>query len=223
MSNYDYVPAADAEFNVWQAGVVTDAQTNAEKWGINADDLTKLVSIKGEWDTAWGKAGNRNNRLPSDVQAKNDARKKYEKALRDFVGQWLSKNPRVTDADRTQMGLTVKNGSHSPVVTPETSPVVSVDFSTRLQHSVYFADEATPQSKAKPEGVHGCEVWMKTGGSAPVSEAELLYKGVCTRSPFTINFPATDVAKMAYYWLRWVNSKGETGPWSSQASAIVAG
>ncbi|MEK6257559.1 MAG: hypothetical protein AABP62_02975 [Planctomycetota bacterium] len=27
----------------------------------------------------------------------------------------------------------------------------------------------------------------------------------------------------AYYWLRWENTKGETGPWSAMVSATITG
>jgi hypothetical protein len=28
---------------------------------------------------------------------------------------------------------------------------------------------------------------------------------------------------MAYYWLRWVNTRGEYGPWSVTVSSIIVG
>jgi len=37
----------------------------------------------------------------------------------------------------------------------------------------------------------------------------------------TIDFPAADGGKNAHYLLRWVNSKGDKGPWSETASATV--
>jgi len=33
----------------------------------------------------------------------------------------------------------------------------------------------------------------------------------------------TQAGKTVYYWLRWVNTRGEAGPWSSVASAMVVG
>ena len=45
----------------------------------------------------------------------------------------------------------------------------------RLQHTIHFADEATPTSKAKPAGVMGAEVWVKVapvGDPAPGSSPE---------------------------------------------------
>jgi len=223
MSNPDLVPSADADFNVFQSGVVTDTQTNATVFGVLAADITALVALQTTWTNAYAKASNKQNRTAADVQAKNDARTNYEKALRKFIAKWLANNDKVPDAERQRMGLTIKSGAHTPVGAPATSPIATVDFSTRLQHSVYFVDENTPTSKAKPEGVHGCEVWKKLGNPAPVNETELAFAGVCTRSPFTVYFHGDDAGKNAWYWLRWVNTKGEHGPWSSAVSAMVVG
>jgi len=223
MSNPDFVPSADADFNVFQAGVVSDTQTNATAWGILAADITALVALQLIWTNAYAKASNKQNRTTADVQAKNDARANYEKALRKFIAQWLSNNPKVPDAERQRMGLTIKSGAHTAVGTPTSSPIATVDFSTRLQHALPFVDENTPTTKAKPDGVHGCEIWIKLGNPAPVNDSELSFLGVCTRSPYTVSFKGDDAGKTAYYWLRWVNSKGQQGPWSSPVNAMVVG
>jgi len=223
MSNPDLVPSSDADFNVLQNAVVTDTQTNATAWGILAADLTALIAFQAIWIAAYAKASNKQNRTAADVQAKNDARANYEKALRKFIAKWLANNDKVPDAERTRMGLTVKSGTHTPVDVPTSNPIATVDFSTRLEHLVYFVDENTPTVKAKPDGVHGCEIWTKLGNPAPVNETELAFLGVCTRSPFIVNFQGSDAGKTAYYWLRWVNTKGEHGPWSSPVSAMVVG
>jgi len=219
----DYIPQSDADFNILQAAVVSDVQTNTVLWGILPPEVAALVVLQLAWAAAYAKASNKQNRTAADVQAKDDARAVYEKALRKFVAKWLASNDKVPDAERQRMGLTIKSGTHTAVAVPTTRPIATVDFSTRLEHLIYFVDENTPTSKAKPDGVHGCEIWTKLGNPAPVNQSELSFLGVCTRSPFTVNFQGTDAGKTACYWLRWVNTKGESGPWSSAISAMVVG
>jgi len=55
------------------------------------------------------------------------------------------------------MGITVPDREGTPEGPPKTRPVVSVDTSQRLQHTIAFADESTPTRKAKPAGVMGAE------------------------------------------------------------------
>lgn len=219
----DYVPKSDAEFNNWQNNLVEIVSENAEAWNIASTDLANLKTKQNVSVVAFAKANNKQNRTQADVLAKNEARQDYEKNLRSFVAQWLASNNKVTDADRTRMGLTVKSGTRTAVPVPTTSPVGSVDFSVRLQHTVHFSDEASPRSKAKPAGVHGCEIYMKVDGEAPKDASELTYVATDTATPYVLKFDGSKAGKMVYYWLRWVNTRGETGPWSIAVSAMVAG
>jgi hypothetical protein len=218
MSNSDYVPAPDVEFNVWQANLITLVQANTTSWGILLADVTALVALQTTWNTAFTKANNKQNRTSADVQAKDDARKVFEKSLRNFVGQWLARNAKVTDSDRERMGLTVRSTIHYPVPVPETSPLGKVDFSFRGQHYVYFVDDAPGAGKGKPAGVHGCEVWAKVG-----EESSFSFLGTATSSPYQVKYADADFHKVVSYRLRWVNSKGEQGPWSAIFTAIVVG
>jgi len=219
----DYIPQNDAEFNLWQASFTEIIEPNLALWGINPDDFKALKAIQTSWITAFAKASNKQNRTRADVQSKEDARNLFEAAMRQFVAQWLSSNPKVLKSDKERMGLNVKQNSHKPVPIPASCPVGNVDFSVRLQHTIHYADEMTPRSKAKPAGVHGCEIWSKIDGSAPVDSDELIYLGTNTSSPYNTTFEGKHAAKTVYYWLRWVNTRGETGPWSRGINAMVAG
>ena len=157
------------------------------------------------------------------MQTKNDARASFTKDIRDMVQQWLARNSKVTDADRVKMGINVRTGSHTSTPAPETFPIGTIDFSIRMQHSISFYDQMSAHSNAKPEGVSGCEVYMKIGGDAPKSVDEMHFQGTCSASPYVVKFTAAQAGNTVYYWLRWVNRKGETGPWSTVISAMIVG
>ena len=214
----DYVPHSDAEFNLWQAGLFVLVQTNADAWGILPDDVASLIALQLAWANAFAITSNPKNCTDADTQAKNDARRVYEKALRNFIGQWLAHNAKVTDSDRTRLNITVKSTTHTSVGVPTTSPVATIDFSVRHQHTIKFVDEATPTSKAKPEGVHGCEIWSKVGDQVTFS-----YLATDTATPYVVIYDEDVAGKTASYHLRWVNTKGEQGPWSAVVSATVVG
>jgi hypothetical protein len=219
----DYIPNSDAEFNIWQANLVEKVLANATAWGIPAEDIAIITAKQTVWTSCFSKASNKQNRTSADVQAKDDAREPYEKDLRKFVAQWLAHNTKVSNSDRERMGVTVKSTTHTPKPTPTTCPVGTIDFSVRMQHGIHYADEATPRSKAKPDGIHGCEVWMKLDGEAPKDSSELTFLATNTSSPYVATFDGSQVGKTAWYRLRWVNTRGEHGPWSSIISAIVVG
>lgn len=219
----DYIPKSDADMNVWQGNLVEIIEPNATAWGIPNDDFGVLKEKQNTWAAAYAKASNKQNRTSADVLAKGNAGADYKKAIRSFVAQWLANNSKVSDIDRTRMGLTVKSGIRTATPTPTTSPVAFIDFSMRQQHTIHYYDEASAHSNAKPEGVHGCEIYMKVDGDAPKDASELMYVATCTAAPYLIKFDGNKTAKMVYYWLRWVNTRGECGPWSIAASAMVVG
>jgi hypothetical protein len=217
----DYVPQSDAEFNLWQVNLTDNIDSNLTAWGILAEDFTAMGIFQNSWTTAFAKANNKQNRTSADVQAKDDARDAYEKSLRKFVAQWLANNSKIANSDRERMGLTIKSGSRTPVPVPVTFPIGTIDFSVRLRHTLHFSDQATPSSRAKPDGVHGCEIWTKIDGVAPTDPSELDYLATNTRSSYTKDFEGKYAGKTVWYWMRWVNKRGEAGPWSSPISAMV--
>jgi hypothetical protein len=59
------------------------------------------------------------------------------------------------------------------------------------------------------------------GDSAPTDPSELTFLALDTRTPYTADYAGTDGNKTAHYMLRWVNTRGEKGPWSETASATI--
>ena len=137
-----------------------------------------------------------------------------------FVAR-LQASPDVDDAERAALGITVPDTTPTPVGPPETRPVVSVDTSQRLQHTLSFADELTPTRTAKPAGVRGAQVWVKIGDPAPVDPSELTYLATDTRTPYVAACGGAGANKVAHYMLRWESTRGEPGPWSETGSATI--
>ena len=158
----------------------------------------------------------------SDRQAKDDARGRYTTLIRSAVGQ-MQKNPDVTDTQRAAMQITVPKTGHTPASTPTSRPVGKIDTSERLRHTINFTDEATPTSRAKPDGVAACEVWLAIGTTPPAGPDAMHLQAVDRSTPYVMDFDSADAGKTAYWALRWVNTQGEHGPWSATVSATIGG
>ena len=143
-----------------------------------------------------------------------------EALLRALVRR-LQASAAVSDAEREALGITVPDLGATAAATPTTRPLCQVDARQRLQHTINFTDEATPTRRAKPAGVMGAQIWLKIGPTPPVDPGELTFLAVDTRSPYTADFDGEDGGKQAHYMLRWVNTRGETGPWSETATATI--
>lgn len=96
-----------------------------------------------------------------------------------------------------------------------------IDTSTRGILRLFYADQTTPNSRAKPPGVQGCEIREQIGGTPPTNPNTMAYLATETRMPYRADFEPEDIGKTVYFALRWVNTRGEPGPWSQVYPAIV--
>jgi hypothetical protein len=217
--NRDYVPAGPDAFNAFQENYVTVVGQNLPQWQIADPDFAPLRTLQAAWDIVYPAAVNPHNRTQADVLARKECQAEYTKSIRTFTNQHLANNPLVSNVDKERIGLHIHSNSRHPAPDPTSSPtIIRIDTSERQQHTIYFADESG--SRAKPAGVHSCEFFMKKG-APPTTDAELVYVGLDTRSPFTITFDSSEVGQTVYYRLRWVNTRGVHGPWSEQWSAVI--
>jgi hypothetical protein len=203
--------------------------------GLAAGDVTPINAAQGTWTTD----DPAHTAAQAARQAKDGACGGLEGAIRPLVRR-LQASPDVDDAGRAAMGITVPDQELSPKGGPPTSrPVVKVDTSQRLQHTIHFTDEATPTRKARPAGVMGAEAIRAAPvrkrsarlvrarvvspqplphgrGSVqdppPADPDELTFLAVDTRTPYTTDFDGADADKTAHYMLRWVSMTGEKGP-----------
>ena len=208
----DYIPDPDAAFDAWQANFVSVVSGNLSGYGLVAGDLTPVTAAQTAAHVT----------AQAARQTKDFDRSSYEEVVRAVVRK-IQATAAVTDTAKAAAGITVRDSEPTPSGPPPSAPVGQVDTSQRLQHTVHFADSATPTSKAKPAGVRGCEIWMKVGPPAPVDPSELSFVTLDTRTPHTVPFDGADANKTVTYSLRWVSTRGETGPWSAAVSATVTG
>lgn len=75
--------------------------------------------------------------------------------------------------------------------------------------------------RANSENLIVVETWVKMDGPPPVDPGELTFLAVDTRAPYTRDYDGAQGGKPAHYMLRWVNSRGEVGPWSATVTATI--
>jgi hypothetical protein len=220
----DYIPAADLQFDQWQLNFTTYLQANLGDLGLVAGDVTGLTDLRSAWNNA---LVNHNTGLAaarSARQAKDDARKVYEVALRTLVRR-LQASAEVSDEERRLLGITVADDTPTAIGpgAAATRPLASVDTSERLRHTIEFRDEGSPTRRAKPAGVMGCEIWVKIGDPAPTDGSQCQMLALDTSTPYVIDYEGDKAGQKAHYMLRWVTTRGDRGPWSETVSATIGG
>lgn len=214
----DYIPSADADFDVWQRNFYSYINSHLDELGITQGEMVPLINTQESWQAEYNGHITAQAAASGARQAKDTAREHLEAITRQFVRRVQTLRA-VTDSVRAQLRITIPSERTSSTP-PQTRPVASIDTGQRLRHTINFVDETTPASRARPDGATGCEIWVKVG-EAPAGPSEVTYLGTDTRTPYMIEYDEADAGKKAHYMLRWINSKGETGPWSQTVNATI--
>ncbi len=218
MSHNGRFPSKEADLNNYYQVVVPYVTTNAVRLKISQDAVTALNSNFSAWNTVYPASQNVATRTKTITDSKNLANENMMSTLRTIFDDIPESV--LTLEDRNTLNLQQRSTTRTASAVPTTKPVVQVDTSKHLEHTVSFSDEATPNSTAKPDGVRGCQIWMKLGSPA-ADPSELQYVATDTASPYVNHFMGVNAGKPVYYWLRWENTRGETGPWSDAVMATI--
>lgn len=128
----------------------------------------------------------------------------------------------VTDSQRAGANMPPRDTVKTDSPAPSSAPIGWVDYG-KLKQTIHFRDSATPDSKAKPKGMRGAEIWEFIGDAPPTSEADFRYVATDTNSPYDRYFTMADAGKRIFYQLRWISNAGETGEWSEMIEGTING
>lgn len=216
----DYIPRPDADFEAWSYQFCNYAGTHLAALGLVAGDLTPVTDAQAIWQAEFQDHVAAQAAAQDARQQKDAARATFESLIRVLVGR-LQASPAVSDGERAGLGITVRDTIATPVTAPTTRPILSVDTSQRLRHTIAFSDESTPTSVAKPAGVRGCEIFVKIGGAAPLDLSECTYLATDTRTPYVAEYDGSDANQVAHYIGRWSSTRSEPGPISETVSVTI--
>lgn len=214
------IPHSETEFLSWASQFVNQLTNHSALYFLEEQRLQTLQSGLTEFENAMTDAVAARDAALAATRHKNDIRETFEDEVRVAV-RMIQANNLVTDASRDAAGVHVHKSTRTPVTPPATAPVGFVIASDRLEHTLSFSDSATPTRRARPAGVTGCEVYLFVGDDTPQSPSRYTFRMLSTRTPQRVAFTDAEAGKTANYLLRWVNTKGETGPWSQIISATI--
>jgi hypothetical protein len=223
-SGEHYMPRPDGNFSAWANHYYDAVKKFYDVQGFDPDLLTPLLKALETWNAQYPAHVAAQQRAEGARQAKDAARAALEREVRP-VTNFVQGYPKTTNADRAEMGITVRPPKGTPAQTPTTRPLALVESGQRLTHQLRLVDESTPTRRARPKGVQRAEVFVALtapGQPAPSDPREYRYIGSVTRGETTLSFESDKGGMQAHYLSRWVSTGGATGPWSDTTSATVA-
>ena len=221
MRRLDFLPAKDQAFLVWALNFTTALVSMLVRLGFPEAVFQELMALRNTFSEKLTTAEAPATRTKAAVQAKNNARKAFEKRLRQVIKEYLTYNHALTDEDRDDLGLPIYKTTRTKAPVATNYPDFDIDSGTIRRLVIHFFDQGSVKSKAKPAGQHGSEIRWAILDTPPVDVADLIHSSFDTRTPFTLDFEGHERGKTVYFCLCWENTRGEKGPWSEIQSAII--
>lgn len=225
MPQSPYLPATDAAFDAWLTNFSTLITAAPTDYGLVSGDATTIAAQRTAYHTAFLAATTPATRTPVTIADKDAARTTAEAVIRPFAVQ-ISRNPAVSNMDKTAVGVNLPNSARTPIPAPTTQPALILVSAVHNAQLLSYKDTATPTTKAKPFGATGLEL-RQAIAVAPTTDpdaAPLL--AIVTKSPVNIGTSSADVGKIATYFARWITRGGpggmsQSGPWSAPLSVAI--
>ncbi len=216
-----YLPQPLPAFKTWLDNFAALITANPALYGLVTGDAVTIQTAADAFDTAYAISTAPTTRSPTTVQTTLTARNTAVQIVRGYARIILA-NAGVADADKTALGLKIRDTVNTPIPAPLTNPVITVIGCTPGQITCRYHDSSQSTNiKAKPFGAAQMQLFVAFGTVAPVNPAATPFYGVVTKAPFAINCPAGSAGQTAFIYGRWVTQRGLTGPYSPLAQTAV--
>jgi len=216
-----FLPSRDSELDNWLNNFSTLIAAAPATYGLSSGDGTALTTAFANWHAAFLAAVNPTTRTKGNVATKNQQRAIVLALVRGYAAT-IRINLAVSDALKIGLGLHVRDTVPSPVPAPATYPVLAISGMGRGLQDLRAADQNSLSKRARPMGTTGLLLFRAIGETPATEPAQAAFLGFVTRAAFQATFDAADHGKVATYFARWTNSKGEVGPWGPPASMPIA-
>lgn len=215
-----YIPSKDGDLADWANNFNTLITAAPATYGLVAGDATAIDAVVDPFLAAYAIITVPATKTTVTVADKNTTKFAMLSVVRGYA-QRIAVNPGVGDSDKIALGLNLHGTPPTPVPPPVTIPLLSLLGATPLNFTLRFADELTPDKRAKPFGAVRLDTFVTVDTTPKTDPTVALYYAGFTVQPANITFNPADAGKVATIWGRWANRRGQPGPWSSPVSQIV--
>ncbi|MEP3479993.1 MAG: hypothetical protein ABJZ55_12155 [Fuerstiella sp.] len=213
------------QFQAWvqaQLSSLPEGQLGHSDQSDSKNTLQQCDQILQQWDEQRQQADDYELALRESQLAQRGLRKQLVDALEELHGARETINRRPPEVARFRPTRKASGASgRSSVPAPATAPVIQVSAPSLGQQVIEFAYSGGRGSQ--PSGSSGAEIYFCVSDDDDVPESGFRFAAWATRSPHVMRFSDKDSGKVAHYRLRWINAKGESGPWSETATAAIPG
>lgn len=215
------IPSQDEPAEQYMRQYAEIVAGNYASYFLSLADSAALTLATGNYTTAWNRYKNPITTGPLALTQKDETRNAAEALVRLYSIQ-IKFNQAISTELKQALGIRQPNPGRTPVDSPTTMPVLSIVGALPGSQTLRFVDNTSPTRRAKPANASLMELWLAIGAEAASDRSTARSIGLFTKNPIGIAFEESDNQKIATYWGRWANRKGQYGPWSSAVSMTIA-
>lgn len=201
--------------------IVDGVVANPVGYKIPAPEFASVVSAVGTFATALSVAENPSTRTSGTIAARNDARDFAERAIRPFIMR-IKYDTTIPAQMKLNIGIKPPGGERTPRPPLNEPPILAVIGATSGTQTLRYVALDGIEGAKKPEGATAIQVYMKIADQPINDPADAQFYSAFTRNPMPVVFTQADNKKVATYFARWTNPKGQFSPWSAAASMTIA-
>jgi len=215
----DWMPGSRSKQVEMGSSWVQITQTHKTEWNILQESIEKLTTAVQAAEEANAKPP----MMRTAVDAANGKRifKELQDALRDFKKRYFYIPP-LNEGNFVQLGLRLKDTEPTPVLDPVGLAKANITFPSSMQLMLHIQPVEGTQDDAR--AYYGVRIYYDlwdANETPPANGKSLRMSRFTRRKKERFIFQPEDTGKIAYFSIRYENSKGKAGPWGPMFWAIV--
>ncbi len=217
----DYMPRTDDGFWHWLQNFSSLLASNPEGYGMTKADASVVTDLFESYTPLWKKCKQPSLRTTSLIQRKDAVKASAMGSCRRYA-QLIKHNGGVDEEQMAALGLRIDDTTPTRIPAPSTAPMLTIQAAFVGEHLMRYADETTPASRRKPHGTKFIEIRCNIDAEPNPDESTAVPVGLFTTQPIRLKQEQINAGQTATYIGRWLNTRGEPGPWSLPIAMTIA-
>ncbi len=223
MPGTNYLPTRDAALITWATNFDQKVRAAYTDLGLSTDQATELTAALLLFSANHQTANNPDTRSPTAIIAKDGARHALVQLIRSLA-RIIHAHPAVTDVERSELGLSLRDRSQSPIPAPTIAPGLDIISAVGRTIHLRLHESSASLRRGKPRGVAAAGFYSSIGAAPPAELDDWHFHGHASRTRVSLAF-AAEIPPGALIWLtaRWLNPRMQPGPLAHPVSIHLGG
>ena len=215
----DYLPTGDSELLGFAQNYSSIITAGPVPLGLTAAIATNLSGLVTDYQTKLEALETPANRNPVAIYEKDQAKASLVSYIRQTARQ-IQGNMTVTDTQRLELRLTVRDTDPTPVEPITAAPALKVlsIFGRNIRIQVR---DASGERRGKPSNAQGCLIYSYVGATPPEGYQGWTSEGAITKDSVIVAFPdSAAVGTKVWFTAQWFNTRG-AGPGCTPVASVI--